>query len=255
MSMTLQEMATIATLNNNIYSAGNTTTNPVTKAFDAASQRIGTQISQTNVQLSSYGQIQSGFASLQTAGKSLSSLSPTATASTVSTAAQNFAKAYNTTNSAVSTSINGAGTSKGALANDQLARVAGNDLHGISTNGVSAADLQKIGISTNKDGSLSLDTTALANAMAANPTAVTGTLAKLGRNANTTATNELSSSGVVGNAVNTLTSQVKTLASEQSQQVSLAASAQAAIQQSSNQIAGLGGVNAGIVSYMQMFSL
>jgi flagellar hook-associated protein 2 len=255
MSMTLQDMVTTATLNGAFQASGSTKTNAVSKALDTASQRIGTKISQNNVQLSSYGQIQSGYASLQTAGKSLSTLSPTATAGTVSTAAQNFVKAYNTTNSAVGTAINGTGTSKGALANDQLARFAGNDLRGITTSGISSAELQKIGISVNRNGSLSLDTAALEKAVAANPTAVNGTLAKLGQQANATATNELSSRGVVGSAVNTLNNRAKTLASQQAQQESLAASAQAAIQQNYKQFTGNGSVNAGIASYLQMLSL
>lgn len=255
MSMTLQDMTTVATLSRNLYSAGKTTTDPLAKVLDTASKRISDQVSQNDVQLSSFGQIKSGFASLQSTGSALTTLAKDASSSDVSKAAQNFVNAFNTASSAVSTAINGTGSTPGALANDQLARLSGNDLRRVLTSSGGPAELQKIGISVGQNGSLSLDTKALAQALAANPDAVKGTLAKLGQQASTTATNDLSSSGAVGASVNTLNNRAKNLASAQAQQQGLAASAQTAIQQSADQITGFGSFSSGIAAYMKMFSL
>lgn len=255
MAMTLGDMSRIATLNRQIYAAGKTASDPLTKAVDTASKRIGDQVSKTDVQLSSYGQIKSGLASLQSSGKALTTLAKNATGSEVGKAAQSFVDAYNTGSSAVNTAVNGTGSKAGALADDQLARLAGNDLRRIVTNSGGSAELQKIGISVGQNGSLSLDAKALEKALAANPDAVKSTLAKLGGQAETTATRELSSNGAVGSAVNTLNSRAKKLAAAQSQQEGLAAAMQAAIQQSADQLQGGGGFSAGIAAYMKIFSL
>ena len=269
MAMTLQDMTSIASLTRNLaskaYTSGNTgttgaaatsgTSDILTQALDTASKRISTQVSQTDVQLSSYGQIKSGFASLQTTGKALTTLAKDATASDISKAAQNFVNAYNSTTSAVSTAVNGSGNTAGALANDQLARLASNDLRRVVTSSTGSSALQNIGISVGQNGSLSIDAKALEKALQANPDAVKSTLSKLGQQANTSATQELSSGGAVGSAVNTLNSRAKNLAAAQSQQQGLAASAQLAIQQASDQTTSFGGFSAGIAAYMKMFSL
>ena len=266
MSMTLTDMTNIATLTRNLASSANTSgtsgtsgisvsSDPLTQALDVANKRISAQISQTNVQLSSYGQIKSGFASLQSTGQALTKLATNAGVADVTKAAQSFVDAFNTTSSAVSTAVNGNGKSPGALANDSLARLSSNDLRRVVTSGSSIADLQKIGISVNSNGSLSIDSAALGSALAANPNAVKGTLAKLGQQASNTATTELSSGGAVGSAVNSLNSLAKNLATKQTQQQNLAASAQAAIQQSSLQTTNFGGISSGIAAYMKMFSL
>lgn len=263
MSMTLTDMSNIATLTRNLASSANTSgtsgtsasADPLTQALDVANKRTSAQISQTNVQLSSYGQIKSGFASLQSTGQALTTLSKNTSATDVTKAAQSFVDAFNSTTSAVSTAVNGNGKSPGVLANDSLARLSSNDLRRVVTSGSSNADLQKIGISVNSNGSLSLDSAALGKAIAANPDAVKGTLAKLGQQASTTATKELSSGGAVGSAVKSLNSQARNLAAKQTQEQKLAASAQAATQQTSIQTTNFGGISAGIAAYMKMFSL
>jgi len=269
MSMTLTDMTNIATLARAYANSANTsgmsgmsgtsgtsaTADPMTQALDVANKRISAQISQTDVQLSSYGQIKSGFASVQSAGKTLTTLSANASAADVTKAAQSLVDAYNSTTNAVATAVNGNGKSPGALANDSLARLSGNDLRRVVTSGSGIADLQKIGISVNSNGSLSVDSTALGKALAANPNAVKGVLSKLGQQANTTASTELSSGGAVGSAVNSLNSQAKNLAAKQTQEQNLAASAQAAVQQNSALTSNFGGVSAGIAAYMKTFSL
>ena len=260
MSMTLHDMSNIATLTRNYASSTNSssasgasaTPDSVSQALDSANKRISAQISQTSVQLSSYGQIKSGFASLQNTGQALTTLAKNASVSDVSKATQSFVDAYNSTNSAISTAVKGNDKSAGTLAGNALANRSGSDLHRIVVSNSSSADLKNIGISVNQNGSLTVDTKALEKAVQANPDAVKNTLAKLGQQANTTATNELSSSGAVGSAVNSLNQRAKSLATQQTQEQSLAASAQAAIQQSANQTSGF---SSGIADYMKIFSL
>lgn len=259
MSMTLQNMTSIATLTQNFVSKAGTnpsygasgTADPLAQALASANKRVSAQISQTEVQLSSYGQIKSGFASLASAGTALSALGKTSAAADVSKAAQDFVAAYNTTTNAVATAVGNAG----ALANDAGARLAGNDLRRVVTSSTGIADLQKIGISVGQSGALSVDSKALSAALQANPDAVKATLAKLGQAATSTAGSELAKTGAVGSAVASLNSKAKSLATQQTQQQNLAASAQAAIQQSADQTSGSASISAGIAAYMKAFSL
>jgi len=266
MAMTLDSMSRIAALTRNLASSANTSgttgtsgtasaSDPLAKVLDTANKRISAQISETNVKLSSYGQIKSGFASLQSTGQALTTLAKNASVTDVTKAAQSFVDAFNTTASAVSTAVNGNGKSPGALANDALARLSGNDLRRVVTSGSSIADLQNIGISVNAKGSLAIDSAALGKALQANPDAVKASLAKLGQQASATATTELSSGGAVGSSVNSLNNRARNLAAQQKQEQGLAASAQAAIQQSSALSGNLGGVSAGIAAYIKAFSL
>lgn len=254
MSMTLNDMTKIATLTQN-YANKAAASDPMTQVLDSANKRVATQISQTDVQLSSYGQIKSGFASIGSAGTALTKLGATATATDVNRAAQSFVTAYNNTSNALATAVGGSGGSAGALANDSLARLAGNDLRRVVTTGTGAADLQKIGISVGQNGSLAIDSKALSAALQANPDAVKATLGKLGQAATNSAASELASGGAVGSAVNSLNNRARNLAAQQTQQQSLIASAQAAIQQSASQANGFGGISAGIAAYMKAFSL
>lgn len=254
MAMTLGDMTTVATLSRKLASK-TATTDPLTQAFTAGSKRVTEQLEQTQVQLSSYGQIKSGFASLASTANNLTTLGKTASASDVSKAAQAFVSAFNSTNAALGTAVDGSGKGAGVLANDSLARLASNDLRRVVTSSSGVADLQKIGISVGAGGSLSVDSQVLEKAMQTNPDAVKSTLAKLGQQASKTATQELSSGGAVGSAMNSLNSRNKTLTTQQTQQQNLAASAQAAIEQSAEQSSSFGGLSAGISAYMKMFSL
>lgn len=254
MAMTLDSMTNLAMLNRNIASTG-IAADPVTRALGAASQRIGEQLSSTQVRLSSYGQIQSGFASLQTTGKALGTLAKDATVSDIGKAAQNFVNAFNTTATAVNTAISGSGKSPGTLANDSLARIANNDLRRVVPSGTGVAALKDIGISIARNSTLSVDTKALEKAAQANPDAVKNTLANLGQQAALTATRELSSSGAVGSSVNSLSNRARNLATQQQQQESLGALAQSAIQQHADLTSNTADINAGIGAYMKMFSL
>jgi flagellar capping protein FliD len=214
--------------------------------LDAAIKRIGQQQSSTNVQLSAFGKIKSGFAGLQTAGTALSkaSNSATATAADLSNAAHTFVNAYNTT----ATAISSATKSTGALANDNKANSAGNDLSRTLASGSNISDLKAIGISTNNDGTLTFDSVKFNAALASNSSATKSTLTSFSSQAVATSTKELS--GNVGSSVNTLTTRAQTLDTQQRTLKNIASSTDA--QQLGSYVYNSA---RGIAAYNSIFSL
>ena len=246
MAITLDSMVKISTLSQNANTQ-------VVDVFKRANERIGQQLSVTDVQLSAFGQIKAGFADIQAAGKSLSDPKKTSTVEDVTKAAQSFADAYNNTTKAINTATKGDGKASGALTDDSRARLAGNDLKKVVTSDNNMADLKKIGINVNQDGMMSVDAKALQNAMQANPNAVRDTFAKIGQQAEQISKKELANTGNVGNAVNTLNTRAKNLEAQMAEQQKVAAASQATVQR---QVASIGNNAAGgVAAYMQMFSL
>ncbi len=252
MAITLDSMTRIAMMNQNSGFSAATGASRATDAFALATKRVEQKLDATNVQLSAFGQINSGFANVQSASKDLSDPKKTGTATDVEKAVQAFAAAYNNAANAVSTAINGTGKEGGALANDIHARFAANDLKNIVANDGNTADLKKIGISVNKDGTMSVDTKALQSAMQANPNAVKDTLSRIGQQAEQISTKDMAKTGSVGRAVNTLSSRAKDLEAQAAEQQRLASASQMAVQQQS---ARFGNASDSIAAYLQMFSL
>ncbi len=247
MSMTITSMAQNAVSTGLLSSKTTSASNdPVTKALDLAGKRIDQQKASADVQVSAFGKIKSGFADLQTSGKALSGLSKTATTEDISKAALNFVSSFNGATNAISSATKGDGKTAGALADNSRARVAGNDLSRSLSSGSTSADLKKIGITTGKDGTLSIDTKTFEAALKSDSSAVKETLAKVGGQVEKTATRELS--GNVGNAVNSLTSRANTLATQQASQQSLLAYQQAAADATGNAVSG-------IAAYLKIFSV
>lgn len=246
--MTISSMVNTALLSS-VNASGSvqaTARDPIANGLSTAGTRIAQQLSSTNVQISAFGQIKSGFASLQTAGNALSGLSKTATADDVKKSAQVFVDAFNSTNKAVLSSTSNAA---GSLASNGRAITAGNDLRSVVTSGDTAAALKKVGITVGKDGSLSLDGKAFDTAAAGDLNAVKGTLSSIGAKASQVATKELTSN--VASAVSTLESRAKNLASQQTAYSNTANSLQAS-QQQYNYLTNAS-ISA-ISSYMNIFS-
>lgn len=253
MSMTLGNMTSIAALKQSANSAIAKRDSVAVDPFGAANKRVEQQLNSADVKLSSFSQIKSGFAGVQTAAKDLSDSKKTGSSADIVKAAQSFATAYNTANSSVNTAVNGDGKKSGSLATDAHARLAGNDLKSIVSSGSNASDLKKIGISLKSDGSLSVDTAALQNAIQSNPNAVKDTLSRVGKQAEQVSTKELATTGNVGRSVNELTDLSKGLTTQLAEQKKLAAASQDAVQM---QFANLSSNAAsGIDSYMKIFSL
>ena len=245
MAVTLDSMVRISTLSQNVNTQA-------VDVFKRASDRVAQQLNTTDVQLSAFGQIKAGFADVQSAGKNLADPKKTETVDDVKKAVQSFADAYNATAKAVSTATRNDGKVNGALADDSRARLAGYDLRRVVMNDNNMADLKKIGISISQDGTMSVDTKVLQNAMQANPDTVKDTLARIGQQAGQAAKKELASTGNVGSAVDTLNSRAKNLEAQMTEQQKLASASQASVQRQASIIGNAAA--SGVAAYMQMFS-
>lgn len=251
MAITLSNITQTAALYRSADAAATQRGNSATNPLDAASQRVTQQLSSTVVKLSSFSQIKSGFASVQTVAKDLSDPNKTGTSADIVKAAQAFASAYNTATKAVNLAVNGDGKKSGALAGDGRASIASSDLKSIVSNGSNASDLKKIGINQKADGTVSVDTVALQNAIQADPNAVKGTLSKIGKQTDQIATKELATTGNVGSSINNLSSLSKSL---ESQSASLKKLGTALQDSGQSQIAS-SIVSGAIKTYLQIFSL
>lgn len=251
MAITLDSMTSFAMLNQGSGVSASAGVGQAADALALSNKRIEQKLDVTNVRLSAFGQINSGFANVQSASKDLSDPKKTGTPADVGKAVQAFADAYNNATKTVSTAINGAGKESGVLANDVHARLAANDLKSVVASGSNTADLKKIGISMNQDGTMSVDAKALQSAMQADPNAVKNTLAKVGQQAEQVSTKDMAKTGNIGGAVNTLSDRAKNLEAQSAEQQKLAAASQVAVQQQS---AKMGNANS-IAAYMQMLSL
>lgn len=214
-----------------LQSAQKISSDPVAKAYEQANSRVGQQLESTKVQLSAFGKIKGALSEVQTASTTLSDPKKTATTADIKKAVEGFVSSYNKTNSAVSTAIKGDGKQAGALADDSRARVADSDLRRTLSAGSNNADLKKIGITQNKDGSLSVDTKALDNALKSNSGQVLNTVAGVAGQVSKTASRELASSGNVGSSVSSLSSRSRTLETKLSTQQEQTAAAQRTVEQ------------------------
>ncbi len=220
-----------------------------TGAYDLASKSVGQQVDATNVQLSPFGQVKSSYVDVQSAGRTLTTPAKTSTVEDATKAIQSFANSYNNATKIVNT----ASSSTGTLAGNGQANSASINLKNVVTSGSNAADLKAIGVSVNQDGTISVDAKVLQSAMQANPGSVQDTLAKVGALAVQASQTELSSTGNVGGAGNTLSARTKNPGTRATGQQKLAANSQNTVQQ---QTANIGNNAAGgIAAYTQMVSL
>ena len=182
-----------------------------------ANKRLSQQLDSTNVQLSAYGQIESAFGSVQTSvgGLAGAAISKTASNADVEKVAQAFVNSYNQAAQAVNTAVAGTGKQTGALASDLRAKRAGGDLAQALSSGTGLADLKQAGITQNKNGTLTLDTKALEQALQSSPAQAKSALNRLGQQVGASAGRELASTGNVGAGVSSLTSKAQSLTAQQ----------------------------------------
>lgn len=251
MATTLSSITQTAALYRSADAAATKRGGSAVNPLNAASQRVTQQLSSTVVKLSSFSQLKSGFASVQAAAKDLSDPKKTGTSADIVKAAQAFSSAYNTATKAVSLAVNGDGKKSGALAGDGRASIASNDLKSIVASGSNASELKKIGINQKADGTISVDTVVLQNAIQTNPNAVKGTLAKIGKQADQISTKELGTTGNVGGSINNLDSLSKSLESQSASLKKLGT----ALQDSGQSQVASSIVSGAIKTYLQIFSL
>jgi flagellar capping protein FliD len=221
----------IANLYRSMQTSAVTSTDPIQKGLERASTRLETQRQTTNVQLSAYGQVKSGFARVEEAGKTLAKAEPLTPADTKK-ALQSLVTAYNDTRSAA------ASTAPGSAGN------AANALRRTASTESMRADLQSMGITQKSDGSLAIDTKKLDQALAANPSVVKEAAARVGGQLQQNATRSLSESGGISKTLNSLNARAQQIEGQQSGLQGLVSAQQTASSSST-----------GISSYMRMFSL
>lgn len=237
-------------------SAGNVTAltsaqnDRVSAALRRPAERLAQEAESTRVRLSAFGQAQSATASVQAAARSLQDARQVDSAAKAKQAAEAFVNAYNSERAAlarISTSATGgeAAASEGArarIASSQIERVVADN----------AAAFRDAGIRVQQDGSLSVDAKALESAYATNPAAVTQALGNVGRAAEATATRQLSATGSVRAAVDTLNSRLQQIESRQNDFRTRVDESQRAVEASARRY-GFGAVGAG--AYLGIFGL
>jgi flagellar capping protein FliD len=223
----------IANLYRSVQTTAATPTDPVKKGLARASTRLEDQRRTTDVQLSAYGQVKSGFSRVEDAGKTLAKAAPLTPADTKK-ALQLLISAYNDARAAA------AATAPGSAGN------AANALRRTTSTESMREDLQSMGITQKGDGSLAIDTKKLDQALVANPGAMNEAAARVGGQLQQSATRSLSESGGISKTLNSLNVRAQQIEGQQSGLQGLVSAQQTA--SSSNSATG-------ISSYLRMFSL
>jgi hypothetical protein len=200
-------------------------TDPSQKALASATARLELQQQATTVQISAYGKVAAGFSRVEDAGKSLATTEPKTETADIKTGLQALVAAYNEARAAA------AATEPGS------ARSAANNLLRAASTDNSRADLTALGISRQKDGSLSLDTKLLDTAMQADSESVRTAAARIGDQLQQTATSALASYGSISSTLTTLNARAQ---KNSETRQSLATASEQMVQQQSS------GVNSGL---------
>ncbi len=245
-------------------SAATTTSDFVASALRRPLEALSQQTESTQVRLSAFGQIKSAVADVQTAAKNLQDNKQLQTVDGAKKAAEAFVKAFNAENRAAASltqradnrasSSSASSQTAGALADDSRARLAVGDLQRGVSNSQSA--LKQVGISTQQDGTLVLDSKALEAAFTQDPSAVTQSLKTTGSRLEAAATRQLGASAAIPSAIDKLGSQVANLVERQSNLQALLNQSQQTQEQTQRFTMGpFGGTSSGVFSYRSIFSL
>ena len=220
----------------------------VAQAFQKADKRIQQQRDLTAVQLSSFGKLKSAFADAQTAATGLENIKAASSDTDVRKLTGNFVKAFN---GAVQTTRSTA-TQTGTPVESNRARAAEAELRRSVNADATSAELRKIGITRQANGTLAFDSKAFDTALGSDPEAVRSTLSRIGQQVGQTATGQLADGGNIGRAVNTLSDRARTLEARQADQQALAKAGQQNISAQTNRFAT--SLNSGAAAYERIFS-
>lgn len=229
------------------------TADAVSDAFKRANDRVEQEQESTKVRLSAFGQIQSSFSQVRTAGKALSEVRETATADDMKKSVQGFVTAYNNAVKSVGTAV-GSREKAGVLAEESRARLAGNDLRRTTMADDNLAELRKMGVTANKDGTLAFDAKAFDKAAQGNIEGVRTSMSGVGQRMEQVAARELSGTGNVGSTVKALDARAKSLESLRAGQETMVAETQRVVEKQGQRLdAALNGSL--VASYEKIFSL
>lgn len=229
--------------------ATSVTTTSVTTTFKRDSDRVEQQLNVTKVQLSAYGQIKSAVAEVQTTSRTLSDPEKTGNAADIRKAVGSFVSAYN---KAVASATRSDDNDAGAVANDVRVRFAGAELSRSVDAGNNRAELQKIGVTQNTDGSLSVDAKALDTALHANPDQVRSTIGAVGQAVEKTAARELAGSGNTGSSTGSPDNRGRNREAQRNTQQEQMAAAQRLVEQQTTQPNSIAA--GGLAAYQRTFS-
>jgi hypothetical protein len=247
MAITLSNLT--ANSPNSSRSTAQTGVSPATQAFEKADQRIKQQREFAAVQLSSFGKLKSAFADVQAAAVAFSDGKQTTSEAAIRKVAGNFVEAFNS----VVQTARSAATQPGTPLESNRARAAETDLRRSVNTDAALADLRKIGITQQANGTLAIDSKVFDAALNADSGAVRSALSRVGQQVDRTATSQLADGGNVGKAVNALNERTKNLETRQTEQQALAAAAQQTISTQANRFNS--SLNSGAAAYQRVFSL
>ncbi|MBX9848411.1 MAG: flagellar filament capping protein FliD, partial [Rhodocyclaceae bacterium] len=148
--------------------------------------------------------------------------------------------------------INGDGETEGALATDSRARIAANEVTRSLDRSNSKA-LSAIGITTNQDGTLSLDKQKFEQALQSAPQQVSDTLSAAGQQVEQSTSRQLQNTSNVNRSIGTLNTQVRNLESQQANQQNLIEIMRRSTEQANNRLNAISA--SGIASYQKIFNL
>lgn len=205
-------------------------TDPFAAALRRPVEALSQQVESTRVRLSAFGQVKSAVADVQSSAKLVQDSKQLQTADSARKVAETFVKAYNAElgTTASLTRREAFRAPVGVLADDSRARSASNDLQRAVRSSESA--LKTVGISTQKDGSLAIDTKAFEAAYAKDSSSLRQALGTAGSRIEAVATRQLSASGAVGSAVNDLSNKVANLEDRRTNVQALLDGSQRAVQ-------------------------
>lgn len=213
MAITLSSLAASSLARS--QAGGRSGVDPAAQAFQKADKRIQQQRELAAVQLSSFGKVKSAFADVQTAR---------------SAAAQ-----------------------PGAAVEGGRARTAETDLRRSVGTDAALADLRRIGITQQPNGTLAIDTKAFDAALGTDSAAVRSALSSVGQQVELAAAAQLADGGNVGKSVNALSERARSLETRQADQQALAAAARQTVSAQANRFSD--SLNSGAAAYQRVFSL
>ena len=170
-------------------------------SLSQAHERIAAQAQAASTSVSALGQFKSSLVDLGLSGRELVALSSTATTQSVQTAVERFVSRHN------------ASVAKGSAAagstNDTSVSRTMRELR--SATGLDQASLVKMGITQKSDGTLVLDTKALAKSMETNAAGTTAALARVGKAVDTSTSTALDEDSRLSHSITSIGNRAKLL--------------------------------------------
>lgn len=176
--------------------------NPITASLQKSSTKLQDLLDATSASLSTLGKFKAAVSATQTAANSLRTLKDGASSDVVKEALSSFVSTFN---AMVASTHSVASTSSG------VERISRGMTRAMTVDFSKVDALHQMGFTKASDGSLKLDASKLETAYKASPSAVLGTLSKMGKMVDKVAAKELDSGGDIGSSVSALTTKTSTL--------------------------------------------